>query len=1003
MNFNSLLKLLITKVSIIRFGKILSMANNLVAFVLDSNSPSKEFSQVIGGFSKQKSSFKLALIGDNPSIVDSKGLQQIIQDNRALIFKNFSDFQNWSSNTTEFDSLYFASAKNIANLNAASELIENSSLNSFEAIKLIPEFTSKTKIPFINKLVNLTTQLFSGVQTSDHNNLFIGLSSEAFNSISSSTFFNRLKLDELLFMLEKAASCKGFEINEKAIGFSKIHKTENVLKSIVNTKTVGLKSRVTYMVGESLAEIKRNGIEWNNGNSGIYRLLFFALSLLMVVLLPIISLGFGMTWDEPDNVRYAEDILKYFFSFGEDKNVLDITNPKNRVYSHLVNYGLFFDSFSALVNKITPFGLYETRHMLNALSGFVGMFFVGLLARVAGNWRMGLIGLVIMLFSPYFFGHSMNNPKDIPFASGFIMSLYFIVKYLKQLPKPKTSTLLLLTLSIGLVNSIRIGGLLLVAFMGLFTGIMWLYQAKHKGLKTAVARILPYAKYVIGVATGSYLLGILPWPYALQAPFENPFLALQSFTKFSNVTIYEVFEGKRMFMNEVPWYYIPKLMIIGNPLYSIFGAALCLVPLFIKNGHQLKLPILWFAVFSLVFPIFYAVQGDSTLYNGWRHFLFVYPAMVVLAAAGWEYLLQIFKAKFVQIAVTLVFTGLVVNTAVWMVKYHPNEYVYFNEFVGGYSGAYGNYELDTYGNGIRQGFKTLVEEFPEVTEKKSLIAFNMTGWDWQHEDTKNYFDDSVRGTWVREYERLKKPFDYAVFFPRTYTKSELEKESYPPKGTVYIEEVEGKPLFAIVKRENDYMMNGHKFTAKSNFPAAIPEWLKAIEYDPLSEEAWRNLGMCYLNMGQNDQAKNALKKAIDIRPESHIAHGYLGVLNSRINNLEEARKEYLKAIELKHNYIFPYMQLANLYIQNGLYSDALKYYKKGQEKLGRNDANVLNQMGICYSKLGSLDQAIIYYNYSIQVNPQFSDAYLNLGYAYQQKGDEVKAQEYFAKGQQFKK
>ena len=199
------------------------------------------------------------------------------------------------------------------------------------------------------------------------------------------------------------------------------------------------------------------------------------------------------------------------------------------------------------------------------------------------------------------------------------------------------------------------------------------------------------------------------------------------------------------------------------------------------------------------------------------------------------------------------------------------------------------------------------------------------------------------------------------------------------------------------------MMNGHKFTAKSNFPAAIPEWLKAIEYDPLSEEAWRNLGMCYLNMGQNDQAKNALKKAIDIRPESHIAHGYLGVLNSRINNLEEARKEYLKAIELKHNYTFPYMQLANLYIQNGLYSDALKYYKKGQEKLGRNDANVLNQMGICYSKLGSLDQAIIYYNYSIQVNPQFSDAYLNLGYAYQQKGDEVKAQEYFAKGQQFKK
>ena len=82
----------------------------------------------------------------------------------------------------------------------------------------------------------------------------------------------------------------------------------------------------------------------------------------------------------------------------------------------------------------------------------MGIFFTGLLAREAGSWRTGLIGLLILTFSPYFFGHAMNNPKDIPFASSFVMSLYFIVRYLKQLPKPSTAVIFQLILSIAFVD-----------------------------------------------------------------------------------------------------------------------------------------------------------------------------------------------------------------------------------------------------------------------------------------------------------------------------------------------------------------------------------------------------------------------------------------------------------------------------------------------------------------------------------------------------------------------
>lgn len=38
-----------------------------------------------------------------------------------------------------------------------------------------------------------------------------------------------------------------------------------------------------------------------------------------------------------------------------------------------------------------------------------------------------------------------------------------------------------------------------------------------------------------------------------------------------------------------------------------------------------------------------------------------------------------------------------------MAKNHPNDYVYFNELVGGLHGAYGDYETDYYYNALKKG------------------------------------------------------------------------------------------------------------------------------------------------------------------------------------------------------------------------------------------------------------------------------------------------------------
>ena len=79
-----------------------------------------------------------------------------------------------------------------------------------------------------------------------------------------------------------------------------------------------------------------------------------------------------------------------------------------------------------------------------------------------------------MAFSPRFFGESMNNPKDITMAAGYMVSYLFILKFLKQLPKPSLKTAIGLGLSIGMAMGIRIGGLLLIPYTFLFYGLaMW--------------------------------------------------------------------------------------------------------------------------------------------------------------------------------------------------------------------------------------------------------------------------------------------------------------------------------------------------------------------------------------------------------------------------------------------------------------------------------------------------------------------------------------------------
>ena len=362
-------------------------------------------------------------------------------------------------------------------------------------------------------------------------------------------------------------------------------------------------------------------------SSSLLRPAFLLAVLATLVVLPLISYRAGISGDEEKHYLHAEKVYNYFATEGRDTSAL--TDPKYK----LNYYGQSFDLLSFVIIKTFHIEkIYETRHVINGLAGAALIIVMALLVRLlAGNFA-GLLTIFLLFFSPRFLGHAMNNPLDIPFALGYAFTCLQIIRFLKRLPRFSGLIGLWITLGIAFTISIRIGGLILIPYLFLFSGLFLLFKKwpwkfmSEKYLKFAGKGIL----YLIVISVTSYFLSILPWPYALQDPLKNPFQSLAMMANIS-VALRVMFEGNIIWSDNLPWYYLPKNIILTVPLLIL---VFFLAPLLFARQKRNETDPFWifFLYFISIFPILYIIFKESNVYGGWRHLLFIYPGMVALAA-----------------------------------------------------------------------------------------------------------------------------------------------------------------------------------------------------------------------------------------------------------------------------------------------------------------------------------------------------------------------------------
>ena len=466
-----------------------------------------------------------------------------------------------------------------------------------------------------------------------------------------------------------------------------------------------------------------------------YHLLLIAAALIVLGIWIYHGLEAGVSGDEYVHLNHASDVLDYYFSFGQDRAALHtpVTNLKY--------YGQGFDNLAALIIRVFSIDdVFTLRHVLNIVAAWLIVLYAFALGKRIGGLWTGVLAALFLLLSPRFIGHSFNNLKDIPFALAYLMSVYYTLKWIPQLPRPEDNTSIKLIVSIAFAISIRPSGLLMICYLGLFSILWWFIHRKELGFK----QILGPLAFIVFCA---YFLGLLFWPYALENPIWHP---IESHIVMADypVVMRQLFEGRLFWSDQLPWYYILKYIGITTPLIILF--LFLLSPLL--NILPIKMPVskqVLVLYFVSLFPLAFILVKASNLYGGARHLLFVYPLICLLSALFLNRLYDLNKNTIIKAALLIIVIAGLLMPAKFIVQNHPLQYAYFNKMVGGTDGAAGRYEVDYYYASLRKGADQLKQHL-EVTKGDTITIASNFRIDWF------FKDKSIKTIYTPYYQRGEK-------------------------------------------------------------------------------------------------------------------------------------------------------------------------------------------------------------------------------------------------------
>lgn len=445
--------------------------------------------------------------------------------------------------------------------------------------------------------------------------------------------------------------------------------------------------------------------------------LYIFLVFVMLFLAGLFSLKtVGAYFDEDsEKIILRMNVLEYLELFrGDSHYVSDYKNQGIIPISESVerDHGIapyYPYALTFFINRIDsdPYVSSYVWHLYTYIICFVGAFFLFLILKgILKSKYLSLIITSLYFLSPRIFSDSLYNNKDMILLSLLLMAIYFGMNLIKK--KSMISAICFGIVSAFMCN-VKVIGFYFVTVIGTFYILSLIFNkqfSKKNFLVGFIAVITWLFIYIIITpaiwGSGSFnLIDHIKW-------------GLEQSSNFSRLKPTVHFEGvyHSRDINPLPWYYLIKMVVISTPIIVIICflvGFIFLVKHFIISIKRKKfddlLKFIFMVLLILLVPIYIGTFGKPNLYNGWRHFYFLYASIIILAAYGIYNVQRIVKIKYIfntiiVITIFYYFIGNIVNGVGGM--------TYYNLLVNGNRKL--NYETDYYGVTTMQALTNFIDK-----------------------------------------------------------------------------------------------------------------------------------------------------------------------------------------------------------------------------------------------------------------------------------------------------
>jgi len=130
-----------------------------------------------------------------------------------------------------------------------------------------------------------------------------------------------------------------------------------------------------------------------------------------------------------------------------------------------------------------------------------------------------------------------------------------------------------------------------------------------------------------------------------------------------------------------------------------------------------------------------------------------------------------------------------------------------------------------------------------------------------------------------------------------------------------------------------------------------------------------NLGVSTFYNGAMEEAKKHFLKAVELDPNFAEAYNNLGLVYTEMGDEEKATEAFTKAVQLDPSLPAAYNNLGYIFYKQGSYEQAIEMYHQALGK-SPNSSSAYTNLGNAYFKLGKKKEAVEAWQKAVEIDPQ---------------------------------